>query len=161
MTATLASLLTCAALAAPVPVDDPTGDLKTLQGTWEATIRGPLGQSLDITFLVEDDNFTMSMTTPDGEERQIKGEIKLDEKADPKQIDLTPKEAKPDGPGPKDTMKGLYKVEEDTFTLYPSSGPDSQRPTEYAEDDGGDGPPKRIKFKKKQKEKEEGKSSGK
>src|SRR5262249_5053082 len=86
-TRTLLSAALCAATigagsAAGTQADEPaaTGDLAKLQGQWTATFGS---QNRVVVVTIKGTGATLAFTLPDGQMRESKGEIKIDEKAKP------------------------------------------------------------------------------
>jgi uncharacterized protein (TIGR03067 family) len=136
---TPARLLLAAALVLPTALraaDDPApeGDLAKLQGKWKANV-GP-DKDIPIVVAIQGNSVTLTFTNRDGEKVEIKGEVKLDEKASPKACDWIHFK-RPDGTD-ADPNLGIYKIEGDTFTVC-NGGPNNPRPTEFK--DGDNGPP--------------------
>lgn len=121
--------------------DAPEGDLGKIQGKWKAMV-GP-EKNIPITLEIKGQKITASFTTPEGEDRTLKGELKLDEKASPRQIDWV-KFEKPDG-GEFESNPGIYKLDGDELTVC-NGGPGGDRPSEFKDGDGG--PPNLIVFKR-------------
>ncbi len=112
--------------------DEPKGDLAKLQGSWSAKV-GP-DKSIPITLTVKDSTITLKVTRPDDEVIELKGELKLDDKASPKTSDWI-KFTSPDGQELGDN-KAIYKLEGDTWTTC-SGGPGNDRPTKFEPGEGG------------------------
>jgi len=116
----------------------PNGDLAKLQGKWTAQV-GPEKQ-VKITLTIKDQNVVLSFPTPEGDERELKGEIRIDEKAKPhKTIDWV-KFVRPDGQDAQENHS-IYELDGDSFKLC-SGGPGNERPTEFKAGEGG--PPNLI-----------------
>jgi uncharacterized protein (TIGR03067 family) len=108
-------------------------DKDKLQGTWVATsidfmgktLPVPEGKELSFTF----DGDKLKIHDPD-KKKDEEGTFKIDEKKDPKEIDLTgPKD---DNPKETETLKCLYKLDGDTLKLAISEkGPKGDRPTKF------------------------------
>ena len=84
-----------------------------------------------------------TFTTPEGEKRTIKGELKIDDKARPKTIDWVKFKA-PDGEDLPDNL-AIYELDGDTFKVC-NGGPNNPRPTELKA--GDEGPPNLMIFKR-------------
>lgn len=121
-------------LAAAADDDAPKGDLGKFQGKWKATV-GP-EKNVTLSILIKKSAVTATIAAPDGQEFEIKGEIKLDETAKPtKTVDWV-KFIGPDGNEAPDN-KGLYElVDADTIKVC-NGGPGNDRPTEFKDGDGG------------------------
>jgi uncharacterized protein (TIGR03067 family) len=137
----LLAALTLAASAAAAPADDKDAksDLDKLQGKWKAMV-GP-NKDIPFTLVVKDKTASVTITTPDGQERSFKGEVKLDEKKSPKQIDWV-KFTRPDGTEAEANL-GIYELKGDEFKVC-NGGPGNSRPTEFKA--GEMGPPNLILF---------------
>lgn len=103
-------LLASGALAA----DEPAGDLKALQGTWNisaATLaaRDHIDDFAGMKLVVKGTDYTI--TLPGNND---KGAIKLDASKSPKHIDLTTQK---DGPFKGRNLAGIYKLDGDTVVL--------------------------------------------
>ena len=132
-----------AALTAATPIaativgacaDEPalTGDLAKLQGQWTAAY-GP--KKIPMVVTIKGTGVSLTVTRPDGQEREWKGEIKIDENARPhKTIDWI-KFTKPNGEPARDDL-GIYKLEADSITIC-NGGPGNERPTEFRAGEGG------------------------
>jgi uncharacterized protein (TIGR03067 family) len=118
------------------------GDLARLQGEWTAKA-GP-EKNIPVTLTVKGRSVTLNFTTPQGEERTLKGEIVLNEAAKPKAIDWV-KFTRPDGEEVPPNL-GIYTLEGDEFTVC-SGGPNNERPTEFKAGEGG--PPQLVVFTRK------------
>lgn len=114
----------------------PKGDLAKFQGNWTVQI----GQNNDFTIALTFKGTSVALkgTRPNGEDFEMKGEIKLDESAKPyKTIDwLGFKRA--DGEDAQPNL-GIYEVLEDGTIRVCSGGPGNERPTEFKA--GEEGPP--------------------
>jgi uncharacterized protein (TIGR03067 family) len=119
--------------------DKGMGDLPKLQGTWKAMV-GP-NKDIPLTMVIKDKAVTLSFTTPQGDERSLKGEIKLDESKSPKQWDWV------NFQGPDNAQarlnQAIYKIDKDELTIC-SGGPGKDRPTEFKAGDMG--PPNLVIF---------------
>lgn len=141
---TPARLLLAALLLAPAALradDDPApeGDLAKLQGRWKTDI----GPNKDIPILVRitGKKVVVTFTSNQGEKVELKGEVKLDEKASPKACDWI-NFTRPDGT-PAEPNLGIYKIDGDTLSVC-NGGPNNPRPTEFRA--GDEGPPQLMVF---------------
>lgn len=117
----MAGLVALAGLAGAGRADEPTGDLKAIQGSWVST--DDTGES---TWTFEGE--VLSLTTP-GREYKIK--VKVDEKAEPhKAIDFDVLEDSPNAKGFK--APGIYKLDGETLTICFTA--DGVRPDKFEGD---------------------------
>jgi uncharacterized protein (TIGR03067 family) len=131
---TLIAALTVVAMATAASVaDDPKSDLDRIQGKWKA-LGGP-NKDYEVVMTVAGSTVNATITSPDRQEYAIKGEIKLDEKARPKQLDWI-KFAKPDGGGDYEPNLAIYELDGDSLRIC-SGGPGRERPTELKAGDMG------------------------
>jgi uncharacterized protein (TIGR03067 family) len=115
--------------------DEPalTGDLARLQGQWTALF-GPQ-KSIPIVVTIQGKSATLAITRPDGREYQSKGEIKIDEDAQPyKTIDWI--KFTTSGGEPAPVNLGIYMLKGDSITIC-NGGPGNERPTEFKAGEGG------------------------
>lgn len=118
--------------------DDKKDDLAKLQGKWEAKV----GPNKDIPLTIEFKEKTAKIViTANGEDREIKGEFKLDETKSPKEWTWT-KFENPQGNAVEDNL-AIYKLEGDKLTIC-SGGPGNERPKEFKDGDGG--PPNLVEL---------------
>jgi len=118
------------------------GDLAKIQGTWTAKV-GPQ-DDIPITLVFKENTVSLVITF-NGEDRTMKGEIKLDEAAKPnKTIDWVNFKGLEGEEVPVNL--GIYKFDGDKFTVC-SGGPGNPRPTEFKA--GDQGPPTLTTFLKK------------
>jgi len=118
--------------------DAPKGDLAKIQGKWTAMVGPEKNIPLTIEFKGTTANIAVSIN---GEDRTIKGEVKIDETKSPKEWDWTKFEG-PDGQKVEDNLS-IYKIEGDTLTVC-SGGPGNERPKEFKAGDGG--PPNLVEL---------------
>ncbi len=108
-------------------------DLDQLQGTWvrSSVVRNgkevPADELKGMKLTLKGDKYTLD----EGKEKRT-GTFKLDATKNPKTLDIISDA----GPNKGKTLKGIYKIEGDTFT-YCVAGPDKDRPTEFASKEGG------------------------
>src|SRR5262245_47342754 len=110
----------------------PEGDLAKLQGKWKTSI-GP-NKEIPIVVEIKGKAVTVVFSNAEGEKVEIKGEVKLDEKASPKTCDWV--NFKGTDGNPAEPNLGIYKIEGDTFTVC-NGGPNNPRPTEFRDGEGG------------------------
>jgi uncharacterized protein (TIGR03067 family) len=125
--------------------DEPalSGDLAKLQGEWTAMF-GPQ-KNIPMVLKIEGNSVTLQITTAEGQQRESKGEIKLDEKAKPhKTIDWV-KFTTPSGE-PAPANRGIYMLSGDSITVC-NGGPGNERPTEFKAGQGG--PPQLLTLNRK------------
>jgi uncharacterized protein (TIGR03067 family) len=114
-----------------VGADDPKkdagkkSDKDLIQGTWniEKADRDGNAASPDeikgLQLIFKDDKYTLK--TPGGGD--LEGTFKLDPAKKPKQLEATLASG--------ETLKGIYKIEKDTFTLCISVVPGGERPADF------------------------------
>lgn len=118
------------------------GDLAKLQGEWGA-LAGP-EKNVPVTVKIQGKTVSLAFAI-NGEDREMKGELKLDDTAKPhKTIDWV-KFIRPDGEEAPANL-GIYTLDGDKWTVC-SGGPGKERPTEIKAGEGG--PPTLIVFTKK------------
>lgn len=137
----LAIVAAAAWTSAPAAADGPKleGDLARLQGTWKA-MAGPK-KDRPITLVIKGDDATLTVTTRQGAEVELKGTIKLDESKSPRSLDFA------DFKGPMGDVAGdnlsIYELDDKGDVLRMcSGGPGGGRPDKFEE--GQDGQPPRI-----------------
>ncbi len=121
MTITTAVLLTILAVA---PDDKAlTGDRLKVQGTWTCKIT----DVADLKLEIEGENAIVTSTPANNPETPsvVKGQFKIDEKAQPKTWDFVNGKT-PDGSNRPD-LKAIYELKDDTLTIC-ASGPGGERP---------------------------------
>jgi uncharacterized protein (TIGR03067 family) len=107
-------------------------DLDKIQGTWvRASVErdgkpAPADELKNSKLTIKGDKYTLD----DGKEKRT-GTLKLDATKTPKTLDII----SDSGPNKGKTLKGIYKIEDDTFT-YCVAGPDKDRPTEFSAKEG-------------------------
>jgi uncharacterized protein (TIGR03067 family) len=112
--------------------DEPKGDLARLQGSWTTRL-GPNKETL-ITLAIKGSTFDVKVKRPDGQEILLKGELKVDDKAEPKTFDFVNFKGE-EGREIPDNL-GIYKLDADTWTTC-SGGPGNPRPTKFEAGEGG------------------------
>lgn len=129
-----------ASCACQASLDDaPQGDLAKVQGKWKA-MGGPNG-NIPIAMTIQGSAVTLAFTTPQGQQRELKGQIKLGEISQPKSWDWT-KFTRPNGDAAEDNL-AIYQLDGDSLKIC-SGGPGNDRPTEFKAGDGG--PPNLLVF---------------
>ena len=113
----------------PTSTESLSGDLKTLQGTWEVVAlelspdtpgaAESIAQMKLITFTIKDN--ILSVTTPGG---AAISSIKLDSTIEPRTIDMIPLDG-----GGRNTGLGIYSIEGETWRMCSTKG-DTARPQE-------------------------------
>src|SRR5207244_866457 len=122
-----ALLLVAIAVASLATADDgpASGDLAKLQGKWKAKPNPDVDRS--VVLEVKGTALTVSIVADRAELGLTKGEIALDEAADPKAMDWT-KMAR-GGQSTKDN-RAIYRLDGDTLAIrFP--GPDDRRPSAF------------------------------
>jgi uncharacterized protein (TIGR03067 family) len=111
--------------------DDKKDDLAKIQGKWEAKV----GPNKDIPLTIEfKDKSAKIFLSFNGEDREMKGEFKLDETKSPKEWTWT-KFENPQGNAVEDNL-AIYKLDGDKLTIC-SGGPGNERPKEFKAGDDG------------------------
>jgi uncharacterized protein (TIGR03067 family) len=113
----------------------PKDDLTALEGKWKTLIGPNKDRPLVLEF--KGKSVVARFTSEDGDMTDLKGEVKLDEKATPKTIAFV-KFTHANGDEMPDTL-GLYKIEGDSLTLCVNN-PGEPRPAEFKAGDGGEAP---------------------
>ena len=115
------------ALGSAADADEVKDEHKKLDGTWSVTEAEGNGQA------IQDENLkTMKLTMKDGRyEVKVgadtdKGNLKLDPKKKPKEVDVESVE----GPNQGKTFKAIYEIKDDTLKVCYQLG-DGDRPTEF------------------------------
>ncbi|HEX5270730.1 MAG TPA: TIGR03067 domain-containing protein [Gemmataceae bacterium] len=127
------SLLVVAVLCAGLAfAEESKKDLDKLQGVWarSSIVRNgkqvPADDFKNAKLTLKGDKYTLD----EGKETRT-GTFKLDGSKNPKTLDIISDA----GPNKGKTLKGIYKIEDDTFT-YCVAGPDKDRPTEFSSKEG-------------------------
>ncbi len=122
----LATLLVLATTVSPAFAQDkaPEGDLAKLQGDWRAMV-GP-NKDLPLMLTIKNDDLSLHVTTPQGEDVTLKGKISVNEKTDPKQMDWTEMTA---GDREVPDNKAIYKLDGNTLSIR--GGRDQNRPENF------------------------------
>ncbi|GAC1316114.1 MAG: hypothetical protein NVSMB14_15590 [Isosphaeraceae bacterium] len=105
------------------------GDLAKLQGKWKATV-GPQ-KNIPIVVEIKDKKLTVLVSVPDQAEVTLEGQIAVDAKKSPKEIDWI-KFTGPDGNDIPDN-KGIYEINGDEWKVC-NGGPGNDRPKEFKEE---------------------------
>ncbi len=130
--ACFAAVLFAAARADDAKPAKLTGDLAKLQGDWKTTL-GP-NNDVELFLKIEGNVVSVKVKTPEDTEFDLKGEIKLDDKAKLKTIDWL-KFTGPNGDAAPDNL-GIYEFQGEDVHVC-NGGPGNQRPTEFKTGDGG------------------------
>lgn len=119
------------------------GDLSKFQGKWTTKV-GP-NNDVVLNLAINDHTVTLSGTTPNGENFELKGELKLDDQAKPnKTIDWV-NFVGPQGNEVPANL-GIYTFEDADTIKICSGGPGKERPTEFKS--GDEGSPRTIILKR-------------
>ena len=109
------------------------GDLARFQGTWLA--HAGANDEVVITMTVKVNAYTAMWARGDGTNVELKGELRVNEKANPKTIDFF-NTRRNDGDDARDNL-GIYTFEGDNIKVC-VGGAGNERPTEFKKgDDGG------------------------
>jgi uncharacterized protein (TIGR03067 family) len=120
------------ASAAGEPESIPTSsDLGRLQGRWAA--RAGARKEIQVVLTIKGRNVDVAITTPQGIRLKAQGEVKLDEKSSPRQVDWTKFITADEQEFPQ--MAGIYKLDGDQFTVC-NGGMHGSRPKEFKPGDG-------------------------
>lgn len=131
MRSTLTALLVFFASITLAAENAPTGDLAKLQGRWET--KAGARRKLAVTLEVEGCRANIKITTPQGKTIIVKGEIKLDEKVEPRSLDWIKFNGYDDQELPE--IPAIYELKGDIFKVC-NGGPNNSRPTEFKPGDG-------------------------
>ena len=107
------------------------GDLARLQGQW--TTRAGPERDIRVALKIEGRQATMTITLPEGQSIQIRGEIRINETTAPRALDWV-NFVGPDRQEMPD-VAAIYELKGDTFRVC-SGGPSNPRPTEFKPGDG-------------------------
>lgn len=115
--------------------DAPKGDLAKLQGSWRTKVG--IDKDIDLVVIIKGQSVVGKVTTADGQDIEINGEIVVNDEAKPhKTIDWV-RFTGPNGEEVADNL-GIYNFEDaDTVTVC-NGGPGNPRPTEYKVGERGD-----------------------
>lgn len=117
--------------------DAPKGDLGKLQGKWSALV-GPQ-KDVPLVLTIKGNDVTVLVSLPDGNDIELKGQIKVDDKAEPNKTLDWVNFSSPQGDSVEDNL-AIYKIEGEEVTIC-SGGPGNQRPDTFqAAADGGQYP---------------------
>ena len=129
---------------APAPAAAAKGDLAKFQGHWTAKA-GP-EKNVDVNIIFKGDAVSVAFTTPEGQERSMKGVVALDEAAKPHKTISFKGFTRQDGSDAPDSL-GIYAFDGNDSVRICTGGPGNERPTEFKA--GEDGPPRLIELKRK------------
>lgn len=116
------------------PAEKPiAGDLGKFQGTWTAKA-GPNNEDVAITLTIKGNTVDTRWERGDGTELVLKGEIRVNDRADPRTVDFF-NFKRSDGQESKDNI-GIYAFDGDKVKIC-VGGPGNERPTEFKASDGG------------------------
>ena len=105
------------------------GDLAKLQGKWTAKV-GP-ENNIPLVMEIKDKKLSILVTIPDEGDIKIEGQISIDEKKAPKEIDWV-KFTSPNGDDVPDN-KGIYEIKGDEWKVC-NGGPGNDRPKEFKDE---------------------------
>lgn len=115
-------------LAQATAQDAATKDLERLQGSWTMHALEINGKSVskiqETNLIVKKDEY--KTTVKKKEQPGLK--FKLDPSKNPKWIDMT----QPQPDGTEKVLKGIYKIENDTFVICRGTVPEHERPNQFA-----------------------------
>lgn len=134
-TTKILALIVALGAAAPLArsaADEPKGDLARLQGSW--TTRLGLNKETPITLTIKGALFEVKVRRPDNQEIVLKGDLKVDDKAELKTFDFVNFQGE-EGREIPDNL-GIYKLDGDAWTTC-AGGPGNPRPTKFEAGEGG------------------------
>jgi uncharacterized protein (TIGR03067 family) len=134
-----------AAKKAATPSPAAKGDLAKFQGNWTAKA-GP-EKNVDVNVTFKGDAVSVAFTTPEGQERSMKGVVAIDEAAKPHKTISFKGFTRQDGSDAPESL-GIYALEGDDTLRICNGGPGRERPTEFKAGDNG-APPQLIELKRK------------
>ena len=108
------------------------GDLAKLQGRWTAKV-GP-NKNATVALTIKGTSVQLSIPTAEGQPREVKGELKVDETAKPQKTLDWVNFTGPNGQAAPPRF-AIYKLSGDTLTIC-SGGNGEARPTEFKAGDG-------------------------
>jgi uncharacterized protein (TIGR03067 family) len=117
-----------AAGAESLPKD---GDLGRLQGRWAA--RAGARREIRVTLDIQGRQVEADIATPQGLRIRVRGELKLDETASPRNLDWIKFAGADQQELP--AIPAIYKIDRDTFTVC-NGGLNGSRPREFKAGDG-------------------------
>ncbi len=108
-----------------------SGDLAQIQGAWK-TLAGP-DHNVPVALEIQGRQVTVHVSMPKGLKIQAKGEVILDETAEPKALDWVNFVALDDQDLPE--IQAIYQIDGDTLRIC-NGGPNNSRPSEFKAGDG-------------------------
>ncbi len=120
--------------AATTPSDAPKGDLAKFQGKW--TTKFGRDREISLAIEIKNEKVTLSGTAPNGQEFEMKGEVKVNDQAKPhKTLDWV-KFTGPEGNDVPDNL-AIYELQDADTIKVCGGGPGNERPTEFKDGEGG------------------------
>jgi uncharacterized protein (TIGR03067 family) len=142
----LAALIVVVATSTAARADD----LEKLQGTWTTMIG--MNKDIPLTMTIDKDGALTLSFTMTGQDRTLKGKVKLLEDKDPKGMDWV--EMTADGNKLPDNL-AIYQFDgDDTLKLRGSRTDKPERPTKFTDDPDNKGPVQTLVFKRQKKDKD-------
>jgi len=141
----VAALIVVLGVAGGVQAAD-RSDKDRIQGHW-TTMIGP-NKDITLTLSVEGDALTVSYSTQNGQPQTLKGELKLDEKADPKAMDWV---KMTNNGSPLDENLAIYRFVDDDTLQVRGMGLDKKRPVDFSKE-AQKGRPQTLTLKRKKDE---------